>query len=223
MKLIEKNKIKNFIKIFIPPILLIIKEKVFDLIIKHKFSENLFDGYNLLFKKSLSSNCVYGEYGCGQSTIYVLKKFNIPIFSVDSSKYWINKLKKIYNKKKLNINYIDVGNINPYAWGTPDNFSKRYNFYKYAQNIWKQKLKPNVVLIDGRFRVLCFLTSLKLCDENTKIIFDDYIDRKIYHVVEELIKPTEKDGRQALFIVNKKKINFKKLELLLDKFEYIWD
>jgi hypothetical protein len=71
--------------------------------------------------------------------------------------------------------------------------------------------------------VLCFLTSLKLCDENTKIIFDDYNDRKIYHVVEELIKPTEKDGGQALFIVNKKKINFKKLEFLLDKFEYIWD
>ena len=71
--------------------------------------------------------------------------------------------------------------------------------------------------------MFCFLVSIKLCQENTKIIFDDYNDRKYYHIVEEFIKPKETDGRQSLFIVNKKKINTKKLNFYINKFEYVMD
>ena len=31
------------------------------------------------------------------------------------------------------------------------------------------------VLVDGRFRVCCFLTSLKNAEQGTRIIFDDYV------------------------------------------------
>ena len=89
----------------------------------------------------------------------------------------------------------------------------RDNFIEYASNLWSHKLKPNVVLIDGRLRVLCFLVSLKKCDPGTKIIFDDYMTRKHYHIVEELIKPTSNNGRLCLFEVNEKStINMKKLD-----------
>ena len=212
-----------------PPILFVLKDKL----IKPKIKNKLFDGYDSLFKKVLTSNCVYGEYGCGASTIYACQKLNIPIISVDSSKIWVDQLKKYIeeeeeeekkiNKINLVIKYVNIGNTTKNKLGKPDDFSKCCNFKKYANIIWKQKYKPNVVLIDGRLRVFCFLTSLKLCQDNTKIIFDDYYDRKYYHIVEQVIKPIQTDGRQALFIVNKKKINTKKLNLYINKFEYVLD
>ena len=225
-----KKKTKELLKLFIPEIILIIKRKFFEpplsKDLKQKLSEDLFGGYNDLFKKSLSSRSIYGEYGCGKSTFYVLENFDIPILSVDSSEFWINKIKKKNKNINLHINYVNIGNVEDeeHGWGMPDDYSMRENFIDYANNIWTREQKPNVILIDGRLRVLCFLISLKYCSSGSKIIFDDYINRKHYHIVEELIKPCSNDGRQALFEVNdKNKIDMDKLEFLINKFNYILD
>lgn len=106
----------------------------------------------------------------------------------------------------------------------PNDYTKRDNFIKYANSIWSHELKPNVILIDGRLRVLCFLVSLKRCNSGTKIIFDDYVNRKKYHIIDELNKPISNDGRQCLFeITNKNNIDMKKLDFLINKFNYILD
>ena len=217
--IIATSNIKKIIKLFLPEIVLIIKRKFFN-------QQNLlFAGYSRLFKNNLTSQTIYGEYGCGYSTTYVLENFDIPVYSVDSSKQWVNTIKiNNVNNKNLNINHVDIGNVTENSWGRPDDYSKRDNFLNYANEIWRHKLKPNFVLIDGRLRVLCFLISLKQCNSGTKIIFDDYVDRKYYHVVEELIKPTTNDGRQCLFEVgDKKNLDMKKLGLLIEKFNYILD
>ena len=216
-----KKDIKEIIKLFIPEIILIIKRKLFN---QQTVSKELFDGYSQLFKNNLSSQSIYGEYGCGISTFYVLENFDIPVLSVDSSKYWINKIKKNNKNNNLDINYVNIGNVKEDSWGRPDDYSMRENFINYANNIWNRKQKPNVVLIDGRLRVLCFLVSLKNCDPGTKIIFDDYMKRKHYHIVEELIKPSSNDGRQCLFEVDdKKNIDMNNLDFLINKFNYILD
>jgi hypothetical protein len=214
---LNKN-IKKIIKLFIPEIILIIKRKLF----KPNVSSELFDGYNKLFKNTLSSETIYGEYGCGKSTFYVLENFDIPVYSVDSSKYWVNKIKDTSKNNNLNINYINIGYVGDHAWGYPNDYSARDNFIEYANDIWNHSIKPNVVLIDGRLRVFCFLVSLKKCNPGTKIIFDDYVARKHYHIVEELVKPTFNDGRQCLFeINNKNELDMKKLDFLINKFNYI--
>jgi len=216
------KKIKEIIKLFIPEIILIIKKKLLNQL---KVSEQLFAGYSQLFKNNLSSQTIYGEYGCGQSTSYVLKNFDIPVYSVDSSKQWFNKIKmNNENNNNLSINYVNIGNVSENSWGWPDDYSVRDNFINYANDIWNRGLKPNFILIDGRLRVLCFLISLKRCNSGTKIIFDDYVNRKFYHIVEELIKPSSNDGRQCLFEVgDKKNIDMKKLDFLINKFNYILD
>ena len=173
MYIISKN-IKEIIKLFIPEIILIIKRKLLNQL---KVSEELFDGYSQLFKNNLSSETIYGEYGCGQSTFYILKNFDIPVYSVDSSKQWVNKIKiNNENNNNLSINYVNIGNVSKNSWGRPDDYSVRDNFINYANDIWNRELKPNLILIDGRLRVLCFLVSLKKCNSGTKIIFDDYVD-----------------------------------------------
>ena len=62
-------------------------------------------------------------------------------------------------------------------------------------------VKPDLVLIDGRFRVACFLHSLLAADAGTPLLFDDYTNRPHYHLVEEFCPIAQSEGRQALFRV----------------------
>ena len=62
---------------------------------------------------------------------------------------------------------------------------------------------PNA-LFDGRFRVCCFLTSLKFAEEGTKIIFDDYTNRPHYHFIENYVSRVKVFGRQCMFVVPSK-------------------
>jgi hypothetical protein len=187
--------LKKIIKAILPPIVQYAGRNVY-----HQFKRNsLFDGSDKLFKATLTKETVYGEYGCGASTIWVLNNIGCEIFSVDSSHKWIDKVKnEMPSLSNGHIHWVDVGPIGD--WGTPLGYSKFENFKDYTDWIWQHERKPNLVLIDGRFRVCCFLTSLLKADKGTKIFFDDYTDRPQYHVVERYLKPTEKCGRQAMFI-----------------------
>ena len=174
---------------------------------KNNNSDNniLFDGDDSLFKNLISDVKTYFEYGCGKSTEYMYKKSNASIFSVDTSKEWAAKtlsLSKDSNHDRLNVQWIDVGDVAD--WGYPISFEKKQNFVKYANWFWNFGLKPDLVVIDGRFRILCFLTSIKFASVGTKIIFDDYTNRPFYHVVEDFLKIKDTCGRQALFEVDKR-------------------
>ena len=163
----------------------------------------LFDGDDALFKELINNTEIYFEYGCGKSTEYVFKNSTAIIHAVDTSYDWVKKLKSLNagdNTKRLNLNWIDVGNVAD--WGYPTSFERRDNFRSYAEILWLQKIAPDLVLIDGRFRVFCFLTSVKLAPIGTKLLFDDYNNRPFYHVVEEYCEKVDTCGRQALFEVN---------------------
>ena len=87
---------------------------------------------------------------------------------------------------------------------------------------FSEGFSPDVVLIDGRFRVACFLYALIHTKPGTVIIFDDYADRPEYHVVEEVISPVEVDQRQAKFVRPNGELS-KAAAHLLDKFEFVMD
>ena len=186
--------------------------------------KTLFDGDDSLFKDVLKTSKIFGEYGCGSSTEWVLKNTNANILSVDSSRNWVDKISSgnaAYNKR-IKLKHIDLGAVE--NWGRPISYEKSYNFINYFNWIWNQDILPDTVLIDGRFRVCCFLTSLKYANENTKIIFDDYNNRPYYHVVEKFVKKEQTFGRQALFIVkNKNDINIDLLNIEINNFHYVMD
>lgn len=62
-------------------------------------------------------------------------------------------------------------------------------------------MKPDLVLIDGRFRLACFLHSQLAAETGTPILFDDYTNRPQYHLVEEFCPIEQSEGRQVLFSV----------------------
>ena len=171
---------KKIIQLLLPPIIPYLYLKFFS-----SLRKSLFDGDDFLFKKSLEGIKIYGEYGCGLSSKWMLKNTNCKVISVDSSKEWVEKI-KTENKKylsKLKINHIDLGKVR--RWGFPLSYVKSNNFQDYTDYIWKQSESPKLVLVDGRFRVCCFLTSLKFAEAGTKIIFDDYVNSPHYHFIEK--------------------------------------
>ena len=188
--------------------------------------DKLFNGDNLLFKSLAKKASIYGEYGCGHSTIWISNNTQIKIISVDSSKIWIEKIKGIVKEQQeIMFQWIDCGELE--EWGRPKTYEKRENFQNYINAIWQYpSFKPDLILIDGRFRVACLLASLLNSNPGTKIIFDDYFDRPHYHVVEEFIQPIDKCGRQALFIVPSAELDtllIEKIKLEILNFRYVLD
>ena len=91
---------------------------------KLKTNNILFENDDALFKKYLMKSHVFAEYGCGQSTYWVLKNTTAQILSVDTSIDWINTIKqsKVYEEQKIKLKYIDVGKVE--NWGFPIDYSK---------------------------------------------------------------------------------------------------
>lgn len=177
--------------------------------------ERLFDGDDALFKDAIQTALVYGEYGVGASTIWVARNYDIPMISVDSSSEWLDLVRKKIPQNKWTAKHVDVG---PLAdWGTPQTHSLRANYKYYPRALWQSKVDPDLVLVDGRFRVACFLTCLLEAKPGTKIIFDDYVDRPNYHLVEEFCQPCRRSVRQVLFVVPEV-LDFGQIEKTRDEF-----
>lgn len=222
LKLIEEKFIyysKKIVLNLTPPILLKVIDKILP---KPKDDPNLlFDGDDKVFKEMVSKVNIYGEYGVGKSTVWVSNNTNANIISVDSDKQWIKKIKpKLSSKTQSHFFYIDLGKLE--GWGRPKSYSKRDKFIKYVNSIWMLKKKPELVLIDGRFRVCCFLTALKYGKPGSIIVFDDYRDREYYHFVEEFVKPSYMNGRQAIFYIPTN-IDQGKVDEFIQKFIFVMD
>ena len=185
----------------------------------------LFDGDDALFKSILVNTQLYGEFGCGASTKWVLSNTNAEVLAVDTSKHWIEEVTMALDaesERRARFLHVDLGELGD--WGRPKSYEKTSHFPMYTDWLWNQPRKPDTVLIDGRFRVCSFLTSLKYADEGTNIIFDDYTDRPHYHVVEKFLPRESACGRQCLFKVpSRSQIDFEDLESEIRNFRYVMD
>lgn len=177
------------------------------------------------FNEQLNTCKCYLEYGCGGSTIYVANKLkNADIFSVDTDKQWIDKVSNeiIQVNASFHIAHVDLGEVED--WGFPKNTDKYRSFHKYTIEPWfsarRYSQVPDLVLIDGRFRVACFLYTLLSSRIGTKIIFDDYFDRPNYFVVEKFCDVIGRHGRMAEFVATK---NYNIEELVAVYGEYTLD
>lgn len=193
--------------------------------IRDELDDNiLFRGHDLIFKKLIKKSKVYLEYGSGKSTLWTLKNTNTKVYSIETDKEWYQKILEntIKETKMIDIKLVDIGPV--INWGRPINYNYYKNFNNYTDFYWKKNIKPDLVLIDGRFRVCSFLTSLKYAQEGTFILFDDYIERGIYHIVESFIKKYDQNLEQALFKVPpKSEINYERLEEMINNFRFVVD
>ena len=181
----------------------------------------LFGGANDLFLSCLDQASVYGEYGVGHSTLFVLEATSIPVISVETSQYWAKHvMDRCVDAERLHVELVDVGEVGEY--GRPLTYDRRQNFAAYPRALWSQPLLPDMVLIDGRFRVACFCQSVLAGRPGTRIVFDDYASRPIYHVVEEILDPECVSDRQAVFVIPSK-VNREQVMEMLTAFTNVLD
>ena len=164
------------------------------------------------FRKRLGDSKCYLEYGSGGSTIYAANIAKVPsIISIETDKSWNSKVKSQIesNSQKLFLEHCDLGEVG--EWGTPKNINKMSDFWKYSFKPWdialQNSLIPDTILIDGRFRVSTFLTSLMYSCEGSIFMFDDYFPRPQYFIVEKFCSLYEKHDGMAVFISEKKYIH----------------
>ncbi|CAC9656267.1 hypothetical protein BTURTLESOX_1632 [bacterium endosymbiont of Bathymodiolus sp. 5 South] len=184
--------------------------------------DRLFDGDDEVFKKSIQDIDYYGEYGMGRSTIWVIGNTRVKkVFAVDTSKVWLEKVRSNLNHANvLTAKWVDLGRLA--KWGIPIDYSKRECIINYVESIWKHEQKPQFVLVDGRFRVACFLYYLATGAPGTKIVFDDYVNRPHYHLIEEFVEPNKTCGRQCMFVVPEK-VDKEKIMNLMRQFLFVME
>ena len=136
------------------------------------------------------------EYGSGGSTI-LAALHNKKVITTESSSAWLIELMGTYKERNLPGDIIpvfsDIGETK--AWGHPKDDEKWRQWPSYAVRAWHfcedNNIQPDLVLVDGRFRVACFIASCVNTEKPIRILFDDYIGRDYYHVVEKIKEPTQ--------------------------------
>jgi hypothetical protein len=160
-----------------------------------------------LFKSCLQDCRFYLEYGSGGSTVCAarLKKRFI---SVETDRYY---LKSVRDKIGVlapdqRLVHADVGMTGP--WGTPlwrrptpQKLRKWIDSLEAPWRLIESGDVPDLILIDGRFRVAAALTCcLHLSASRPNRIFvDDYAASPYYHPIEKYAQLTTTIGRIAIF------------------------
>ena len=144
---------------------------------------------NNFFKEELKKSKLYLEFGSGCSTLYAAK-IEKKFISIEADKNFFNLMKGKLNNPGLR--YYNIGLTSNFSIPLFINKKKILNYSKSIfEECQKKKLIPDLILVDGRFRVLVsmqahiFMSRIK---KNIKIIIDDYAQRYYYHILENFFR-----------------------------------
>lgn len=177
-----------------------------------------------LFEKYTDKGENVVEFGAGGSTIMFLRKKK-KIISIENNKPYLDFISNIqYIKvgaanKQLGFKYIDTGEIK--KWGRLKNDLKKDNWPNYYQTVWDdcRLTQPDIVLIDGRFRVMCALNAIPYITRNTIVLFHDFTAPKKYNSILQFYNVI--DHANSLYVLRvKNDIDTAKLESMKKEFQF---
>jgi hypothetical protein len=164
------------------------------------------------FMEKLAASKMYLEFGSGGSTCLAAKK-GIKFVSVDSDPFFLNSVKNKIKKENLYreddqvFHHADVGLTG--GWGkpliigepSPERLNKFRKYSDFPSEIGNKFPLPDLVLVDGRFRVACALKTLKALQDQKGwlLLVDDYVNRSKYHELPEFGVLQGYVGRMAVF------------------------
>lgn len=162
----------------------------------------------VLFYKYLDNATVYFEYGSGGSTYQASIRANIrKIYSVESDIEWQKRLVNTITSNTITYMFNEM-DTRPNTWGNPGPNSTLTQHIQYSnqiKNLTREEQQTiDLVCIDGRFRVACCLKCFDSIGPDCVIAFDDFLDRKYYHVVLEYYTILEETSDNRMVILQKK-------------------
>lgn len=143
------------------------------------------------------------EYGSGGSTVLAASMPGKYVISVESDRDWAIDLQQRIDQAALPspavVWHVDIGATG--RWGRPVDDVGWQKYHHYPVSIWSEPFfrHPDLVLIDGRFRAACLVAVALRITRPVTVLFDDYVPRPSYHVVERLAQPARIVGRMAEF------------------------
>ncbi|WP_371742078.1 hypothetical protein [Citreicella sp. C3M06] len=145
------------------------------------------------------------EYGSGGSTVLAAEQPGKTVISVESDRGWAQMMRNWFAQTppasgaQVDIIWADIGETR--EWGHPASDSDWRRWPRYPLEVWglPEFRQPDVVLVDGRFRVGCALATAFLSEAPLVLLFDDYAGRQHYHKVEQFLGQPQLTGRMARF------------------------
>lgn len=108
----------------------------------------------------------YAEFGTGGSTLLASRAGFETLVGVESDPEWASKVREdpaiapLVAAGRASILHADIGPVG--AWGSPADRTKLERWPRYLATMWgewdRRGLFPDLVLVDGRFRVACCLS-----------------------------------------------------------------
>ena len=167
----------------------------------------------------------YLEYGAGASTLLVADR-GIAAISIESDARYARQVgEALPVGLGARVVAVDIGVTE--SWGYPlwifptRDRHLRWRRYPLAGPALLHRLPvfPELILIDGRFRVASCLVMARAAIEhgaNPQILFDDYSLRPHYHQVEAVLGKPERIGRAALFSIKAAALERRALDTAID-------
>ena len=184
---------------------------------KPRMTDSELDMFNTYVSKSKH----YYEYGMGGSTVFVYNNTDTTtIEGIDSSKAWVDMvLSMCPDNTRLTARHVDIGTTG--NWGYPCDTEQKTNWPAYSGSINLADNIPDVVLIDGRFRVACIamtvLHALKHGTDPTIILHD--AKRSRYTPGKKLLHLIDSDSTLNIYKISTR--NPDEVESLYDAYKYI--
>jgi hypothetical protein len=146
----------------------------------------------------------YLEFGSGGSTVLASRRV-ASLVSIDSDARYLAAVGRRIARPDAVLMPVDIGFT--HRWGRPvfvrPTAQRVARWRRYPQAPWKllaaRGRMPDVVLVDGRFRVACALESLLQVPPESRILVDDYAGRPEYHVIAGHGELVTMHGRMAEF------------------------
>lgn len=179
-----------------------------------------------LLTRYLQSSTKYLEFGSGESTKLALHSSSIErVDSVESSQHFVEDyfeddelIWRAIDSNRLNFHYVDIGPTKD--WGIPIDKTKKYLWPNYSLSIFRRKRDYDLVLIDGRFRVACALSSMLSIPSKCDYLIHDFPVLPELFVLLNFLEIKERAGTLVAF-EKRRNIDSSKAHRLIMKYQYL--
>ena len=165
---------------------------------------NMTDKEIALFSSLADRSERYLEFGCGGSTYVASQRVSRSIVSVDSSTEWLKRVSAACAGSECSVKpktvYVDIGPTG--AWGVPTDAGTRSRWPAYYESVWtvSDTYESDLILVDGRFRVACFVNTLMNCRPDAVIVMHDFASRSQYRAVNQVAREIARADDLSTFI-----------------------
>jgi hypothetical protein len=156
-----------------------------------------------LFRSLLSCSRRYAEFGSGGSTVLAASLVRDAVTTVDSSREWLDRVRQGCEAERCpvipTLIYADIGEVKD--WGYPKDATRKavWRNYHAALRDREDGALADLVLVDGRFRVACFLQMLLWGNPDSIIAIHDFT-RPQYQVVHEFAREVARAQAFSAFV-----------------------